>query len=110
MTKKDGNRAAVARYQRTAKGRAVSRRSVDRQYQARRAFFRWLKAVPCMDCGVTFPPCVMDFDHREDEKKEFCVSMKWNCSAHKLQGELIKCDVVCSNCHRIRTAMRRGGL
>ena len=62
-----------------------------------------------MDCGIKYPPYVMDFDHLGD--KEFVISK--GVSMHspiKLLKEIAKCDVVCSNCHRLRTYNRRIGL
>ena len=58
----------------------------------------------CADCGVT-DYRVLDFDHLRD--KEFQISTKariW--SWERLQPEIEKCEVVCSNCHRIRTFER----
>ncbi len=66
------------------------------------------KIKPCADCGVEYPPYVMDFDHVRGEKL-------FNLGdAHNLAGyqqvlvELEKCDVVCATCHRIRTYTRVG--
>jgi len=65
-----------------------------------------LKNIPCMDCGQKFPQCAMDFDHRPDEKKAFLISQGWNKTRQALDKEILKCDIVCSNCHRIRTYTR----
>ena len=64
-----------------------------------------LKSVPCKDCGGKFPAICMDFDHRNPKKKILAVSaMRGRCwSLKKIVKEISKCDVVCSNCHRIRT-------
>lgn len=62
---------------------------------------------PCMDCGKKYPPYVMDFDHRENEKKELLVSKVGAYGMPALLREIQKCDVVCSNCHRIRTHDRK---
>ena len=63
-----------------------------------------LKSKPCMDCGNTFPSCVMDFDHRNPEDKKYNVSqMVCRYSWTKILEEIAKCDLVCANCHRIRT-------
>jgi hypothetical protein len=65
------------------------------------------KSVPCMDCGQRFPPCAMDFDHRDPTKKVATVaSLLGSGSIKKVEEEMAKCDVICSNCHRIRTHMR----
>ena len=73
-----------------------------------RVFIDEAKNKPCMDCNNMFPPCVMDFDHVRD-KKSFIVSAGTDCaySLIKIQKEIDKCDLVCSNCHRIRTDNRR---
>jgi hypothetical protein len=68
------------------------------------------KSKPCMDCRLTYPLCVMDFDHRPDERKGGSISdlvNNWKISERVLREEIAKCDVVCSNCHRIRTHERR---
>lgn len=68
-----------------------------------------IKSVPCADCNKTFPPYVMDFDHREPEQKIEGISKitRSGSSKKKILLEIAKCDVVCSNCHRIRTHNRR---
>ena len=62
------------------------------------------KDVPCMDCGVRYPHYVMDFDHRDRDDKEYnLAAIHKSASVEKLMKEIAKCDVVCANCHRIRT-------
>jgi 5-methylcytosine-specific restriction endonuclease McrA len=61
---------------------------------------------PCTDCGET-DPLVLEFDHLRD--KRFNIGTKlatfpWEV----ILEEIAKCDVVCANCHRRRTARRRG--
>lgn len=66
------------------------------------------KAKPCMDCGGSFPACAMDFDHVRGKKVRDisnCVVNAW--SVERVKEEIAKCDLVCSNCHRIRTFRRR---
>lgn len=67
-----------------------------------------LKAVPCADCGNSYPPYVMDFDHVRGQKivevSKFCTDRG---SLAKMQTEAEKCEVVCANCHRIRTHERK---
>lgn len=66
------------------------------------------KAVPCADCGVEYPPYVMDFDHLGEEEKEFNISYmrRHKMAFAKIEAEIAKCEVVCSNCHRERTNTR----
>lgn len=67
------------------------------------------KDSKCSDCGLTGEkhPEVLDFDHTGKDK-EFNVSefRFLTSSINKVKKEIEKCDVVCSNCHRIRTSRR----
>ncbi len=69
------------------------------------AFLRELRAVPCHDCGERFPSHQMDFDHRDPSTKSFVITSgrAMLMSRERLLSEVAKCDVVCANCHRLRT-------
>lgn len=73
-----------------------------------REFIRSKKDVPCQDCGIKYPYYVMDFDHREGVVKDYNVAAmaRQKLSLDLVIEEVAKCDVVCSNCHRIRTHNR----
>lgn len=59
----------------------------------------------CKDCGNK-DVRVLEFDHIEDNK-EFCIGQKvGQVSIERLKKEIDKCEVVCANCHRIRTINR----
>ena len=60
----------------------------------------------CADCGQRFPIVCMDFDHARGVKKFNISSSYYQFSMKKVQEEIAKCDVVCANCHRFRTAQR----
>ena len=64
------------------------------------------KSAPCMDCGHVFPSCAMDFDHVRGEKK-FSLNNGASHTDKDVADELLKCDLVCACCHRIRTVERR---
>lgn len=67
------------------------------------------KRVPCYDCGVQYNPWVMDFDHRDPTEKVGGIGpLIKRGSWDLLLAELEKCDVVCANCHRERTAKMFG--
>jgi ferredoxin len=69
-----------------------------------------LKCVPCADCGVKYPPYVMDFDHVRGEKQLNLSRLRNSRLAWaKLVAEIEKCEVVCANCHRMRTRLRSEG-
>jgi hypothetical protein len=65
-----------------------------------------LKRGPCADCGVQYNPWVMEFDHRpEFVKVESISKMVRNLiSKEVILAEVAKCELVCANCHRERTA------
>ncbi len=68
-----------------------------------------LQRSPCMDCGEN-NILVLEFDHRDPRKKLGNVGemLAKGTSYERLEAEMDKCDVVCANCHRIRTAKRFG--
>ena len=58
---------------------------------------------PCVDCQVSYPYYVMEYDHTSDDKVR---TVSWLSSAgtmNQVIEEIKKCDLVCSNCHKIRT-------
>lgn len=74
----------------------------------RRALLAELKQRPCMDCGGTFPPVCMQYDHRDPETKQRKVSdFGRGGTMQDFLAEIEKCDLVCANCHAIRTERRR---
>jgi hypothetical protein len=61
---------------------------------------------PCIDCGES-DPIVLEFDHLRDKKfgiSDGLQSRRWQ----DVLDEIAKCEVVCANCHRRRTAKRGG--
>ena len=91
-TQKERNKAAVRKYY-------VKRTETNRRLVLD------IKKTPCMDCGKRYPPEVMEFDHIPTRgTKELNVSTaSYKVSTKRLLKEIEKCDLVCANCHRIRT-------
>ena len=82
----------------------------NQRVEKHRRLIRQAKDVPWADCGQRYPHYVMDFDHRTGEKKFFNISVaggQTRLSWERIAEEIAKCDVVCANCHRIRTHERR---
>jgi hypothetical protein len=80
--------------------------ALDRTLKSRRAFVHKIKDIPCADCGGRFHPCVMDFDHRPGTVKVANIAAMTNWlrfTDDQIRAEIRKCEVVCSNCHRLRT-------
>ena len=61
---------------------------------------------PCVDCGES-DPVVLEFDHLGDKSFNIAKGLR-DRSWEALVDEMAKCDVVCANCHRRRTAVRGG--
>jgi hypothetical protein len=72
---------------------------------------RWLleffRANPCVDCGKS-DPLVLEFDHMYGVKSFNISKGIRDRSWEALLEEIAKCEVVCANCHRRRTAQRAG--
>lgn len=79
-----------------------------RRKERRDFIIRFKEGKPCADCKQIFPHYVMDFDHLPQFKKEIKIGQQGNYhSEATLLKEFAKCDLVCSNCHRIRTWNRK---
>ena len=65
-------------------------------------------ALGCYDCGYRVHPLALECDHVPGRgKKLFTIGAAGHRSLTEIIAELEKCDVVCANCHRIRTADRK---
>ena len=73
--------------------------------QNREKLHDYLSAQRCMDCGIQ-GLAVLEFDHRDPREKENEISalVRAAYSWSAVLKEIAKCDVVCANCHRKRTA------
>jgi len=78
---------------------------------AARQWMNGLKAgIPCADCGGVFPVFVMQWDHLPDfEKGGDIGTMLAHRSRAWILEELKKCELVCANCHVMRTVKRATG-
>ena len=68
----------------------------------RRKLIEDLKNSPCTDCGKSYPPYVMDFDHKDPSQKAFGPAEIYR-NLEQVLAEIEKCELVCANCHRERT-------
>lgn len=77
---------------------------VKERKQANIRWFQEYKAtLSCQKCGFSHP-AVLDFDHRDPNQKimEVGTLVSEGYSLEVIEAEIAKCDVLCSNCHRIR--------
>jgi hypothetical protein len=97
-----------AAWYRTNKARRRAKVRADRA-----AYVAWLDSLkegkPCVDCGRTYPPYVMEWDHLPGAIKTLVLAdtRKAAYSKKRILAELEKCDLVCANCHRERTFGKR---
>jgi len=68
-------------------------------------------AGSCMDCGLIVDERTIvcfDLDHRDPQEKSFTISYEiGNKTINEMRDEINKCDVVCRNCHALRTHKER---
>lgn len=73
------------------------------KYWSSRRFTDAVKVTAgCIDCGFAVHPAAMDFDHQGDKRCEVQRMHQYSLAAQAI--EIMKCDVRCANCHRIRHA------
>ena len=95
-------------YKNQADYNARKRVCLKKQAPVKREYLDAVKNRPCTDCGNWFPSECMDFDHRLGIVKKFTIgSAAYSKSLNLIVQEVAKCDLVCANCHRIRTKKRR---
>lgn len=85
---------------------AVLERTKKRRLAAKILLQSLKESKPCLDCKQWLPYYVMHYDHLLD--KEFNIS-KWatnSLNVDVLMLEIGKCDLICSNCHAVRTYFR----
>lgn len=63
----------------------------------------------CVDCHYRTHPEALQFDHLPGFTKLGNIS-QWQGSLESMIEEMDKCQVVCANCHALRTACRRRDL
>jgi hypothetical protein len=101
---REDQRAAERRWY--AANRATVAAKKDRKRQRLRELVREAKRRPCTDCGESYPYYVMDLDHVGDDKAMIVSKLVNFGATQRLLDEIAKCEVVCANCHRVRTWRR----
>ena len=77
---------------------------IKRRNVVRNLLFNYLKDNPCVDCGET-NFILLQFDHIKGNKIANVSDMiQCGLAWGVILAEIDKCEVVCSNCHHLRTA------
>jgi len=72
-----------------------------------RAYFQQVKLDRgCTDCGYASHPAALEFDHLPGFMKRYRIATMAGMRRSLIDEEIAKCEVVCANCHRVRTAAR----
>lgn len=101
VSKKDGMQV----YCRTCQTQSGREQIVKKQEYAKKL----LQRSGCVDCGFD-DWRILEFDHRPGTIRIKCVGTLI-CTLgtiQKLKDEIAKCDIVCPNCHALRTFERSG--
>jgi hypothetical protein len=85
-----------------------------RTVEDREIFYQQIREIkestPCADCGDKHPFYVMQFDHLPEYEKLCMIStgLSSGIGGRKaILEETKKCEVVCANCHMVRTYKRK---
>lgn len=96
-TTKKKNNEKREEYNKRARAKRRERVELLRRYKSMKG---------CVDCGNK-NPIVLEFDHLEGHDKSFNLSDSSYLNIILIKEEIKKCEVVCANCHRIRTNERK---
>lgn len=64
------------------------------------------RSKPCTDCGQSFHPIAMQWDHVGTDKSGNISDVAKRWGKKRLLAEIAKCELVCANCHAVRTYER----
>lgn len=105
-------RVAVARRVAAKGAQQHSRTNAEkrRQYKARLRERRDVLKLErgCVNCGYSRHPAALEFDHLpgSEKSKDIAALISYGKPWSVVLAEIEKCEVVCANCHRERTAAR----
>ena len=96
---------ALAKKRALRRTKRGQRESDKKLMQRRRKFSDAVKsATGCMVCGFNEHPCALDYDHRDEKTKLFNIGTSIACrSWDSIVAEILKCDILCANCHRLKS-------
>jgi hypothetical protein len=107
---KDCRRSYDAEYWRRTRVERLRKRRIRRRELI--AWYRKLKQDrPCADCEATFHHAAMHWDHLPGAAKcsEISNMVLRGFRREAILDEIDKCELVCANCHAVRTFNRTSG-
>ena len=85
----------------------VIKKVAKHKFKVREKFVEYLTGKSCITCGNN-DIRVLEFDHREPSSKLSTISslVAMSSSWSKILNEIGKCDILCANCHKIKTSVQ----
>jgi hypothetical protein len=108
-SKEDAKAYAAKHYQENKELYAERARKSRRRLRVRNQEFirKYKESNPCVDCKQYFHYSQMDFDHIGAKTKNVSRFTNTSHSIKAIESEIKECELVCANCHRLRTWKRR---
>jgi len=85
--------------------------------ELKRAVLKWYRALKdnknCLDCMGSYRFFQLDYDHvpgRGKKINDVSKLVRLGYAREKIIQEIQKCDLLCKNCHAMRTYKRKNGL
>jgi hypothetical protein len=101
------SKSTIAYYLGEGQKEKVRERTNRKRTELKRKIWKVKEDSGCIDCGEKYPHWMLDFDHKPGEVKiDSPTKILHMYSWEKAIIEIKKCDIVCANCHRIRTYTR----
>jgi len=112
MPYKDPEKQKAAQAAWYQKNKELTRERTNSNREKKKDIVRQIKeSSPCVDCKIYYPYYVMHFDHLDSSQKIANVNTILQTKALQTAlDEIAKCDIVCANCHSVRTWKRQHGI
>ena len=102
------NEMRLAQVEETLKQRGVQKKTGKTERERKKMFLTLFKlANGCAICGVNDDPICLDLDHIDRGTKRHSIGDLPKQSWKTLINELVKCQVLCAICHRLKTESER---
>jgi hypothetical protein len=102
------NEMRLAQVEEMLKQRGVQKKTGKTERERKKMFLTLFKlANGCAICGVNDDPICLDLDHIDRGTKRHSIGDLPKQSWKTLINELVKCQVLCAICHRLKTESER---
>jgi len=62
----------------------------------------------CQNCGWVGDQAAFQFHHKKQNKKDYIIGSVANKSWDSIKKEIMKCSLLCANCHNIEHSTKTG--